>query len=257
VIAPRSDEGDDLLTLIAIGAALAVCASLAHEWLGHGTGCVIDGGTVTLLTFLVFRCDGGGALADGAGPIGAFLAAAACLAALWRLRPGPAVGSLFAYAFGIEVMLWVWGQLIRQAADGSDDWGHVARDLGWPPMWHAAAIVIGVGLYGLTVRLAIALGRPLIQGRPSRVVIPYVSAAMLAVILGGLWHGGRAASALDGLLSFGVAPFGMLLAIRGLVRLPAADRPEPIRGAPALLMVIAAACLAFALTIARGIGRLA
>jgi hypothetical protein len=85
---------DDVPTLVAIGAAVALVASLAHEVLGHGLGCAFDGGTITLITFFVFRCDGGGVLADGGGPVGAFVVALACLLASWRLRPRLSVASV-------------------------------------------------------------------------------------------------------------------------------------------------------------------
>jgi hypothetical protein len=115
---------DDIPTLVAVGALVAICASLAHEALGHGVGCLIDGGTVTLLTFLVFRCEGAAVLADAGGPIGAFLVASLCLIVLRQPKPKPSVVSLFTYAFGVQAMLWVCAQMVREGIDGSDDWGH-------------------------------------------------------------------------------------------------------------------------------------
>ena len=120
---------DDVPTLTAVGAAVAIAASLAHEALGHGVGCLADGGTLTLLTFLVFRCAGAGVLADGGGPVGAFLIATLCLILLRRIRPAPSVASLFGYALGVQTMLWVCAQMVREGIDGGDDWGHVAVDL--------------------------------------------------------------------------------------------------------------------------------
>jgi hypothetical protein len=64
---------DDVPTLLAIGVLVSIAASLAHEALGHGVGCLMDGGHITLITFLVFRCAGAGALADGGGPIKCYL----------------------------------------------------------------------------------------------------------------------------------------------------------------------------------------
>lgn len=254
MIAPMDD---DLPTLVAVGAAVAVCASLAHEALGHGLGCLADGGTVTLLTFLVFRCAGAGVLADGGGPVGAFVVAGLCLAALWRLRPRPSIASLFAYALGVQTMLWVFAQLVREGIDGSDDWGHVARDLGWGAGWHAVAIALGAIGYGVAIRIATALGRPLAGGRPARLLVPCLATCAVAVALGALWHGAAVASAWDGLLSFGIAPLGYLLAIRAVARAPIAPGDGALRRSPAWLSGVAIIGLVFALTIARGVGRLA
>ena len=250
-------HADDVPTLVAIGAGVAVAASLAHEALGHGLGCVADGGTVTLLTFLLFRCAGAGVLADGGGPVGAFLVAAACLAAVHALRPRPAAPSLFLFALGIQTMFWVCAQMVREGIDGADDWGHVARDLAWPHWWHGVVVAIGAAGYAAAIRIAAISGRRLAEGRPERLLIPYAATAASAVFFGALWHGGRTASALDGLLSFGVAPLGYLLAIGAIARDDAPPRSGAIRPDRVWQLGAVLACLAFALTIARGVGRLA
>jgi hypothetical protein len=236
---------------------VAICASLAHEAFGHGVGCFADGGTVTLLTFLVFRCEGAGVLTDAGGPVGAFLVASLCLITLHQLKPKASVRSLFVYTLGAQMMLWVFAQMIREGMDGSDDWGHVARALGWQPAWHFAAIAIGLIGYGATVRIAATLGTPLAQGRPTRLLIPYASTCIFAVIFGAMWHGDRAASALDGFLSFGVAPLGYLLAIRVVARARATPDSVAIGRSGVWLVVVGVIGSIFALTIAQGVGRLA
>ena len=248
------NASDDIPTLVAIGAVVAICASLAHHAFGHGVGCLVDRGTVTLLTFLVFRCEGAGVLTDGGGPVGAFLVASLCLITLRQLKPKPSVSSLFAYALGVQMMFWVFAQMVREGIDGSDDWGHVAHDLGWPPEWRLAAIAIGVIGYGVIIRIAAILGTSLAQGRPARLLIPYVSTCIFAVVFGALWHGDRAASALDGFLSFGVAPLGYLLAIRVVARAGTMSDPPAIGRSSVWLAVSAIVVCVFALTIARGVG---
>jgi hypothetical protein len=248
---------DDIPTLIAVGALVAICASLSHEVFGHGVGCLADGGAVTLLTFLVFRCEGAGVLTDAGGPIGAFLVASLCLISLRQLKPKPSVASLFVYALGIQMMLWVFAQMVRECIDGSDDWGHAARALGWPPAWHLAAIAIGLIGYGATIRIAVTLGTPLACGRPARLLVPYASTCMFAVVFGALWPGDRAASALDGFLSFGVAPSGYLLAISVIARARTTPDSAAIGRSSMWLLVISAIGCIFALTIAQGVGRLA
>ena len=248
---------DDVPTLVAVGAAVAIAASLAHEAFGHGLGCLADSGTVTLLTFLVFRCAGAGVLMDVGGPLGAFAVAALCLTKLRLFRLKASVATLFTYAMGVQTMLWVCAQMVREGIDGSDDWGHVATGLGWRAGWHFSAIAIGIIGYVFTVRIAANLGVSLARGRPVRLLIPYASAAFFAVGFGALWHGDRAASALDGFLSFGVAPLGYLLAIRAVAG--ATDMPPlPAFGqSRSWLWGVAIIGTAFALVIARGVGPLA
>ncbi len=248
---------DDVPTLVAMGGAIAIAASLAHEAFGHGVGCLADGGTVTLLTFLVFRCAGAGVLTDAGGPVGAFVIATFCLILLRRLRSRPSVTSLFGYALGVQTMLWVFAQMVREGIDGSDDWGHVATGLGWKPAWHIAVITIGLVGYAVTIRVAAKLGVALARGRPARLLIPYCSACIFAMAFGALWHGDRAASALDGFLSFGVAPLGYLLAIKAVAK-TTDGLPLPRIGQSRMwLFSVAIIGTIFALTIAKGVGRLA
>ena len=249
-------DRDDRATLIAVGAAVAIGASLAHEVLGHGLGCRIDGGTVSLLTFLVFRCNGGGAATDAGGPVGALLVAGLCLLLLRLWRPRPSAGALFVYALGVQTLLWVCAQMVREGIDGSDDWGHAARALGWPWLWHPLLVAAGVLGYGVVVRIATSLGQPLAQGRPARLLIPYAATCAAAVILAALWRGGAAASAWDAFLCFGIAPLGYLVAIRRIARAGVADGAAIGRNW-AWCIGVAVVCLGMVLTVARGMGRLA
>lgn len=247
---------DDVATLCAAGATVAILASLAHEVLGHGLACLSEGGSITLLTFLQFRCLGAGPLTDGAGPVGALLAGLLCLGWLALGRPRSALVRVFLLTFGVLVLLWVCGQMMREAIDHGDDWGHVARELHWPPVWRPVVFGAGLAGYAAVVRGAARLGRGVAPGRPARLLTPWLAAVAAAVVLGLLWHGDRAGSALDGLLSFGVAPVGYLPAMRASARDLRGDAP-PIRrdwlwiGGAGVLFVV------FALTIARGVGPLA
>lgn len=248
---------DDVPTLWAVGASVAVIASLAHEMLGHGLGCLADGGSIRLVTFLVFRCQGGGALADGGGPIGALFVAVLALVLFRISGPRRSVLRLFLLTLGVLTLFWVNAQMVREAMDGSDDWGYVARDLGWPPLWRALLGAIGIAGYLATLRIAAGLGRGFADGRPARLALPYLAAVVSAVFLGALWHGDRAASALDGFMCFGVAPLGYLLVIRTIGREGAKTDSEPIERNKAWLIGASILFVIFAMTIARGVGPLA
>ena len=147
--------------------------------------------------------------------------------------------------------------MVREGIDGSDDWGHVARDLHWRPGWHAVAVAVGVLGYGITLRVATSLGLSLAGGRPATLLIPYASTCTSAVVFGALWHGAPAASALDGFLSFGIAPLGYFLVIRAVAREPIETGAGVIDRSTVWLIGVTLMGISFALTIARGVGRLA
>lgn len=247
-------SSDDVLTLFAIGALVSVVASFTHEALGHGLGCAIDRGHITLITFLVFRCDGAHAIADGGGPVGVFVVSCLALSGIFAAGPRSPNLRLFLLTLGSLGLLWFWGQMISEAIDGSDDWGHVAAELRWSSRWHTILLVIGVVGYAAAMRVIGGIVRHYAGNPPMRLLIPYAAAVISAVLLGALWHGDRAGSALDGLLTFGVAPVGYLVVIRR-----AAQRTEMsavIERNLALVVSVAVLWGTFALTVARGIGRL-
>lgn len=225
---------DDALTLLSIGALVSIVASLAHEVVGHGLGCLLGDGRITLITFLVFRCAGAGTLADAGGPVGVLVMGSLALAFAWALRRGSSLRRLFLLNLGATALLWACGQAISEAIDGSDDWGHVAANLGWSDEWHWMLGTAGVLGYAATLWGVGRLSAVFADGRSGRLLLPYAAGAASAILLGALWHGDRLASALDGFLSFGVAPAGYLLVARGI-----------------------ALWLIFGLTVARGLGPLA
>ncbi|WP_130618478.1 hypothetical protein [Dyella amyloliquefaciens] len=245
---------DDVLTLAAIGILVSMVASLAHEAIGHGVGCAVDGGRISLITFLVFRCAGAGTMADGGGPVGVLLAGCVALTSVRVFQSKGLTGRLFLLNFGAITLLWVCGQAMEEAFDGSDDWGHVAHDLGWSSQWHWLLALAGLLGYIITLRMVSRLGSVLANGRPARLLLPYATATLSAVVLGALWHGGRAASALDGFLSFGVAPVGLLLIARRLA--PMEPAPNVVSRSVGFVIFAGVIWLAFALTVARGWGPL-
>ena len=45
----------DPITVIAVGVLAATLAAVCHETLGHGLGCIVVGGRITLLTSIYLR----------------------------------------------------------------------------------------------------------------------------------------------------------------------------------------------------------
>lgn len=124
-----NDSRNEVPALIAIGLLVSLLASLAHEAVGHGLGCLVQRGHITLLTFLVFRCAGAGVMTDGAGPLGLLVVSCLALALAWRWRTGNILARLVLLNLGAIGLFWVSGQAISEALDGTDDWGHVAAGL--------------------------------------------------------------------------------------------------------------------------------
>ncbi|MHC1481224.1 hypothetical protein ACYJW8_13310 [Frateuria aurantia] len=236
--------------------SISLTASLVHEALGHGLSCITEHGRITLLTFLVFRCLDGGVWTDGGGPIAVLIAGMASLILLHRLPHRQQLTRLWLLNFGTMSLLWACGQAISEAFDGSDDWGHVAHDLSWPTWWHQALGMVSLIGYASVVRWVMKHAEPIVAGAPGRLLIPYGSAMLSAIALGSLWHGARLASALDGFLSFGVAPMGYLLIARRW-SIAKGHHPPQLPRATRFIALVAMLWLAFALTVARGIGLLA
>ncbi len=251
----RNDPAsDDWLVMTVLGALVAIIGSVAHEMIGHGLGCALDGGTITLLTFLVFRCDGATWIADGGGPIGALLVG--CLAVLFVFRR-PSRDPLVRLAlFTIASMLlfWFFAQMVAEAFDGSDDWGHVARDLDWPKKWHVMAATLGIVGYWLTFQVMRRAAASVIEGRRMRLIVPYLGAALSAPALAALWHGGALASAMDGFMTFAVAPFGHVMLLFSVQQNDVTSRP--IRRSYAFIGVALVIVALFATVVAPGLGRL-
>ncbi len=112
---PRPRQ-DDSTTVIATGVLAATLATLCHETLGHGLGCVIDGGRITLLTSIWFRCHGATSLTDAAGPFASLVGGLAAFALLPRAS-GNRLMRFFLILFGAISLFWFAGQLIDHARD--------------------------------------------------------------------------------------------------------------------------------------------
>jgi hypothetical protein len=95
----------DLATVIAVGVLAATLVAVCHETLGHGLGCIVVGGRITLLTSIYFRCLGATALTDAAGPLGNFVGGIAAFALL-SLRTSGQTTRLLLILFGAFNLFW-------------------------------------------------------------------------------------------------------------------------------------------------------
>jgi hypothetical protein len=215
---------DDPMTVIAVGVLAATLAAVCHETLGHGLGCIAVGGRITLLTSIYFRCLGASALIDAAGPLGSFLAGLAAFAFL-SLRSCGRTMRLFLILFGAFNLFWLFGQMVYCALLGKDDWAFVALQMGWSWVWRPIAAGIGVAGYALALRQSsVALaetGAP----TPAAIRLAYIAAVASAVIAGLMWHPLPVRSAIEGFLTVGLAPLGLLIAAARAGRAEAAIAP--------------------------------
>jgi hypothetical protein len=206
-----SSSSNDTATVIAVGALAATLATLCHETLGHGLGCVAAGGRITLLTSIWFRCSGAAVITDAGGPIGNLVAGSAALALLSYTKVGPRV-RLLLLMFGAMNLFWLMGQLIFESlTNAHDDWySIISLQMAWSGTLRAIGAIVGVGGYVLVSRWVSAIIRE--QGGPQAhaIRLAYAAAAATAVIAGLMWRPEPLRSALEGFLVLGVAPLGLL-----------------------------------------------
>lgn len=216
----------DLATVIAVGVLAATLAAVCHETLGHGLGCIVVGGRITLLTSIYFQCLGATALTDAAGPLGNFLGGIAAFAFL-SLRPSGRATRLFLILFGAFNLLWLFAQMTYCALLGKGDWAFVALQMGWSWVWRPIVAAIGIAGYVLVVRQSTAALAK--SGSPTHQAIrlAYIAAVASAVIAGLMWHPERVRSAIEGFLAVGLAPLGLLVAATRAGRADAATAVHP------------------------------
>lgn len=217
---------DDTATVVAAGVLAATLATLCHETVGHGLGCVIDSGRITLLTSIWFRCQGATSLTDAAGPFASLVSGLAAFALL-LIKRTDRVARFVLTLFGAINLFWFAGQLIDHAVINGDDFGSIARRNHWPSTWRPISIALGVAVYGGGFALTSATLRRKDAPRWRAIVLAYAASAASAAIAGLAWQPEPLRSALEGLLTLGIAPLGLLVAARRAERDPTETAPIP------------------------------
>jgi hypothetical protein len=255
-LAPRA-RSDDPVTVIAAGALAATLAAICHETLGHGLGCIGVGGRIILLTSIWFQCDGATSLTDAGGPLASLIAGLAAFGLLSLQIPSRAARFILVL-FGALSLFWFAAQLIDHAIIDRDDWGFIARRMGWSWVWRPVAATIGVAAYAAAIRLTTTVLRR--HGAPGRhaIRLAYVAAVASAVIAGLMWSPAPIKSAIEGFLTLGIAPLGLLVAAARAGR--EADRVMPtalILRSWSWIAVSVAVFGSFLIVQGRGLGSLA
>ena len=185
-------------------------AALAHEAVGHGGACLVNGGEITLLSVIWFRCSLAGISIDLAGPLAGLIGGLSGLT-LAALGPGSALRvRLFGLLLGSFGLFWFSAQMVSQTICGIDDWQIAAT---WPIGLRVAAVTSGVVVYGSMVRLAWWLARSISRGpsRWRRFLTPYAAGVLGLVACASLRL--NDGSALETVRAVGLAPLGYLWAV--------------------------------------------
>jgi hypothetical protein len=210
-----ASSSNDTATVIALGVLAATLATLSHETLGHGLGCIGTGGHIALLTSVWFRCDRASAISDIGGPVGNLLAGSAALGLLSYAKASPRM-RLFLLMFGTINLFWLMGQLTFESlSHAHDDWYClISSQLGKPGTWRMIGVIVGVGGYVLVNRWTAKVIRK--QGGPEghAIRVAYAAAVAAAVIAGLMWRPESLRSAFEGFLIVGIAPLGLLSVAR-------------------------------------------
>lgn len=204
-----ASSSSDAPTVIAVGVLAATLAAMCHETLGHGFGCIGAGGHVTLLTSIWFRCSKWAPITDAGGPMGNLVAGSLAVALLSYTRPSPA-GRLLLLLLAALNLLWFTGQLVFESlTNAHDDWHWLLQS-----HWRPIGAVAGIGGYALVIGWLSTVIRKQPGLQVHTIRLAYAAAAGSAVIAGLAWGPEPFQSAVQGLLTLGVAPLGLLGVVR-------------------------------------------
>lgn len=252
---------DDLLTLAAIGVLAALAATVAHEVAGHSLGCLAAGGDVRLITTIFFRCTGGNATTDLGGPLGNLALGLVALSLTANRRIVFSEMRLFLLLMGGLALFWFFAQLVVDGMAATDDWNFAAGQLGWPASWRVLAVGVGIAGYDLTRRGLTRGMRTLSTGQDPagdrrRILVPWLSGLVAVTASAALFAADRTGGIRDTVLTLGVMPLGLWLAVVLAARFgPTGESPAPPTPRRWTWIAVAAvAYVAYCLIIARGLG---
>ena len=147
---------DDLPTVAALAVLAACVVTVAHEALGHGSACLINGGHITLLSSALFRCSIRSLWIDPAGPAMDLAVGTMALIA-GRFVAAPAARLFFLLVMTLSYG-WESGYAFHAMLTQDGDLYFAARDLfGAPSLWwRIVGGAAGVACYLVNVRLTAA-----------------------------------------------------------------------------------------------------
>lgn len=197
--APPEDRWrPDLPTLVAIAVVAYALANVAHEGIGHGGACVLEGSRPLALTSIAFECDepslsaAGRRVLAGGGTLANVLLAAA---AVWGSKASR-LGPRFRFFFWLLATLNLFqaaGYFLFSGIGDVGDWSEVIR--GFQP---AIAWRVGLTAFGALAYMAVAAAAalwlaPLLGGegriaRARRLAVPSYLAGGVLYCASGLFN---------------------------------------------------------------------
>lgn len=189
------NPADDLLTLVALGAAAFVLAGVSHEALGHGLAILAVGATPVVLTTCYFSSSGSLSpwipAAGGLANVAAGLLALGALRILraasphlrWFLILAAAFNLFFAAAYPAYSGIALFGDWAAVISGCSPEW-----------FWRILLIASSVAFYFLFLKLIAAAIQPFLGSSDAQALnrlrritlIPYLAAMAAAALAGAL-----------------------------------------------------------------------
>lgn len=228
-------------------------ATFAHEAAGHGGACLIAGGRTTQLTSVYFDCSAMTGYVALGGPLGNFAAALLGWAGLRVLPQAEVRARLMALLVLAFSAFWGAGYLIYAMAKGHGDYALAAHELlALPPeVWRPAGILLGIGLYWVSIRLVGSWAGRVTGDRAATLLrTAWIAASAAAVLAAALYQPNPAGAMIQAGLEIGAASLPLLFPRRRGIGEPATPAISRSLG----LIVAAIALLAvFAATLGRGV----
>ena len=145
---------DDRATVFAIAILAACIATTAHEAAGHGSACLLFGGTITRLTSVYFQCSTHSTWIAAGGPLANLVAFGVAWCGLLLAPLGMTRMRLLLLLTMTISIFWFAGYLIYSALLNDGDLYFVARDLFGNPglALRTGGIAVGIAFYWLGIQ---------------------------------------------------------------------------------------------------------
>lgn len=128
LVRPASTAHSNLPTVIAATVVAYAASSIAHELIGHGTGCLLTGVKPVLLSSIILQSAGGNRIVDAGGPIANIVFGVGAFYLFWR----QAKFTTFSYClwlFAAFNLLVAAGYLFWSGVMNVGDWAFVIKGL--------------------------------------------------------------------------------------------------------------------------------
>ena len=226
---PPSTARSNLPTVIAAAVLAYAASSIAHELIGHGTGCLLTGVKPILLSSIILQSAGGNRIVDGGGPIANIVFGVGAFYLFLRRAEFTAF-SYFLWLFAAFNLLVAAGYLFWSGVMNVGDWAFVIKGLHPAQAWRTGIAITGALAYVAVVRwLARSMIKLVKEGKIGRGDVPrlifpaYFASGALAVASAAL-------NPISSRLIWTNGFSGSFLAFLGLLRVPSLVGQRTVEG---------------------------